>query len=128
MEDHCRALDCVITKGKPGETYNVGGNNEVKNIDLVKLLCDLMDELAPNLPVSPAQELITFVKDRAGHDRRYAIDASKIRQDLGWEPTVTVETGLRKTIQWYLTNEQWWRPLLTSEYQSYYQSVYGGWC
>ena len=126
VEDHCRALDCVITKGKPGETYNVGGNNEVKNIDLVKLLCDLMDELAPNLPVSPAQELITFVKDRAGHDRRYAIDASKIRQDLGWEPTVTVETGLRKTIQWYLTNEQWWRPLLTSEYQSYYQSVYGG--
>ncbi len=126
VEDHCRALDCVLTQGKAGETYNVGGNNEVKNIELVTLLCELMDDLAPDLPVRPAKDLITFVKDRPGHDRRYAIDASKIRRDLGWEPTVTVTEGLQKTIAWYLGNEAWWKPLLSQEYQDYYQSVYGG--
>ena len=122
--DHCRALDTVIQQGKPGETYNIGGNNEVKNIDLVKMLCQLMDELAPSLPVSPAEELITFVKDRPGHDRRYAIDASKIRTELGWEPSVTVEEGLRQTVRWYLKNRHWWEPLLSQEYQEYYQKVY----
>ncbi|MGA1621976.1 MAG: dTDP-glucose 4,6-dehydratase [Synechocystis sp.] len=125
VEDHCRALDRVITHGQPGETYNVGGNNEVKNIELVTMLCDLMDEIAPNLPVQPAKSLITFVKDRPGHDRRYAIDASKIRRELGWEPAVTVEQGLRKTIEWYLGHEDWWKPLLSEQYQNYYQSVYG---
>ena len=122
--DHCRALDRVIHQGKPGETYNIGGNNEVKNLDLVHLLCQLMDELAPDLPVKPSAKLITFVPDRPGHDRRYAIDASKIKQELGWAPQVTVEEGLRLTVQWYLEHQDWWRPLLSPEYQSYYQQVY----
>ncbi|NCR72156.1 MAG: dTDP-glucose 4,6-dehydratase [Microcystis aeruginosa LG13-12] len=125
VRDHCQALDTVIHKGKAGETYNIGGNNEVKNIDLVRMLCELMDELAPDLPVKPAQNLITFVKDRPGHDRRYAIDASKIRTELGWQPQETVEGGLRKTIQWYLDHRDWWQPLLSKEYQEYYGKVYG---
>lgn len=125
VRDHCQALDTVIHKGKAGETYNIGGNNEVKNIDLVRMLCELMDELAPDLPVKPAQNLITFVKDRPGHDRRYAIDASKIRAELGWQPQETVEGGLRKTIQWYLDHRDWWQPLLSKEYQEYYGKVYG---
>jgi dTDP-glucose 4,6-dehydratase len=124
VEDHCRALDTVIHKGQPGETYNIGGNNEVKNLDLVKLLCELMDELATDIPVKPSSQLITFVKDRLGHDRRYAIDASKISTELGWTPQVTVEEGLRKTVRWYLDNQQWWQPLLSKEYQAYYQRVY----
>ncbi|NEO71350.1 dTDP-glucose 4,6-dehydratase [Moorena sp. SIO3H5] len=122
--DHCRALDVVIHKGQPGETYNIGGNNEVKNLDLVHQICELMNELAPDLPVAPAQELITFVKDRPGHDRRYAIDATKIKTELGWEPTETLAGGLRKTIEWYLSNRDWWQPLLSQEYQAYYQKVY----
>jgi dTDP-glucose 4,6-dehydratase len=122
--DHCSALDVVLHQGDPGETYNVGGNNEVKNIDLVHKLCDLMNELAPHLPVRPSQELITFVKDRPGHDRRYAIDATKIRTELGWTPTQTVESGLRQTVEWYLTHRDWWQPLLSEEYQAYYQQVY----
>ena len=125
VRDHCQALDTVIHKGKAGETYNIGGNNEVKNIDLVRMLCELMDELAPDLPVKPAQNLITFVKDRPGHDRRYAIDATKIRTELGWQPQETVEGGLRKTIQWYLDHRDWWQPLLSKEYQEYYGKVYG---
>lgn len=124
VEDHCRALDTVIHQGEPGQTYNIGGNNEVKNIDLVHLICQLMDELATDLPVKPSQKLITFVKDRPGHDRRYAIDASKIKQELGWTPQVTIEEGLRKTVQWYLDNQNWWQPLLSSEYKQYYQQVY----
>ncbi|MEO0835116.1 MAG: dTDP-glucose 4,6-dehydratase [Cyanobacteria bacterium J06642_3] len=124
VEDHCRALDQVITEGTPGETYNIGGNNEVKNLDLVKLICSLMDELATDIPVRPASQLITFVKDRLGHDRRYAINASKIETELGWTPQVTVEEGLRRTVQWYLANEQWWQPLLSEEYQAYYQKAY----
>jgi dTDP-glucose 4,6-dehydratase len=125
VRDHCQALDTVINQGKAGETYNIGGNNEVKNIDLVMMLCELMNELAPDLPVKPAQNLITFVKDRPGHDRRYAIDASKIRTELGWQPQETVEGGLRKTIQWYLDHRDWWQPLLSKEYQEYYGKVYG---
>jgi dTDP-glucose 4,6-dehydratase len=123
--DHCCALDAVIHRGRPGETYNIGGNNEVKNIDLVHRLCELMDELAPELPVRPAKQLITFVKDRPGHDRRYAIDAAKMRQELGWTPQETLSSGLRKTIEWYLNNRDWWQPLLSQEYQEYYQKAYG---
>ncbi|GGA16546.1 dTDP-glucose 4,6-dehydratase [Okeania sp. KiyG1] len=122
--DHCRALDTVIHKGKPGETYNIGGNNEVKNIDLVRMLCQIMDELATDLPVQPCEKLITFVKDRPGHDRRYAIDATKIKTELGWQPSVTVEEGLRQTVDWFLNNRNWWEPLLSEEYQAYYQKVY----
>lgn len=124
VKDHCTALDTVIQRGIPGETYNVGGNNEVKNIDLVHKICDLMDEMASNLPVRPSRELITFVKDRAGHDRRYAIDSTKIQSELGWKPSVTVDEGLRQTLEWFLSNEDWWRPLLSDEYQAYYQKVY----
>ena len=122
--DHCHALDVAIHHGEPGETYNIGGNNEVKNIDLVKMLCQLMDELVPNLPVSPSHQLITFVKDRPGHDRRYAIDATKIKAQLDWVPTVTVEEGLRRTVEWYLNHRDWWEPLLSEEYQKYYRQVY----
>ncbi|MBD2740595.1 dTDP-glucose 4,6-dehydratase [Coleofasciculus sp. FACHB-1120] len=122
--DHCSALDVVIHHGKLGETYNIGGNNEVKNIDLVNMLCHLMDELAPNLPVHPCKKLIAFVKDRPGHDRRYAIDSTKLKTQLGWTPSVTVEEGLRRTVEWYLTHRDWWEPLLSEEYQAYYRQVY----
>ena len=124
VADHCRALDAVIRQGKPGETYNIGGNNEVKNIDLVHLMCDLMDELAPELPVRPCRQLITFVKDRPGHDRRYAIDATKITTELAWTPRETITSGLRHTVQWYLAHSDWWQPLLSAQYQTYYQQVY----
>ncbi|MGD1715749.1 dTDP-glucose 4,6-dehydratase [Dapis sp. BLCC M172] len=122
--DHCRALDTVIHKGQPGKTYNVGGNNEVKNIDLVRMLCQIMDELGNDLPVQPCEKLITFVKDRPGHDRRYAIDATKIKTELGWQPSVTVEEGLSQTVEWFLNNRDWWEPLLSEEYQTYYKQVY----
>jgi dTDP-glucose 4,6-dehydratase len=128
VEDHCSGIDVAIHKGRPGEAYNIGGNNEVRNLDLVKLLCELMDELAPqygwNLPQQPSSNLITFVTDRPGHDRRYAINAEKIRTELGWAPSVTVEEGLRRTVTWYLTNRSWWEPLLSADYQTYYQKMY----
>jgi len=110
--DHCRALDVVIHQGKPGENYNIGGNNEVENISLVQNLCEIMNELAPDLPVYPAEKLITFVKDRPGHDRRYAINANKLKTELGWTPSVTITEGLRLTVEWYLSNPDWWKPLL----------------
>ncbi|MBD2257262.1 dTDP-glucose 4,6-dehydratase [Pseudanabaena sp. FACHB-2040] len=125
VEDHCRAIDRVLHQAQPGETYNIGGQAEVKNIDLVHTLCDLMDELAEDLPVRPCRDLITFVKDRPGHDRRYAMDITKIQTQLGWSPSVTLEQGLRQTVQWYLTHRDWWMPLLSAEYQSYYRKIYG---
>jgi len=112
VADHCEAIATVLQKAAPGETYNIGGNNQVKNIDIVQQLCDLMDELTDELPVSPARELITFVTDRPGHDRRYAMDSSKLQRELGWQPQYDFATGLAQTAQWYLANEAWWRPLL----------------
>ncbi|WP_071189701.1 dTDP-glucose 4,6-dehydratase [Trichormus sp. NMC-1] len=124
VNDNCRALDVIIHQGKPGENYNIGGNNEVENISLVKTLCQIMDELAPDLPVRPSEKLITFVKDRPGHDRRYAINAHKLKTELGWSPSVTITEGLRITVQWYLKNHHWWKPLLSEEYQDYYRQNY----
>ncbi len=125
VEDHCHALATILDRGIPGETYCIGGNNEVRNLDLVQQLCDLMDELAPDLPVRPARSLITFVPDRPGHDRRYAIDSSKLQQQLGWQPSVTVAAGLRRTVEWYLTHRDWWQPLLSDQYRAYYAQQYG---
>ncbi|MFM7677199.1 MAG: dTDP-glucose 4,6-dehydratase [Synechococcus sp.] len=125
VEDHCRALERVLLAGEPGRTYCIGGNNEVANLDLVHLLCDLMDELAPQLPQRPSRQLIRFVADRPGHDRRYAIDASRIRRELGWEPQVSVAEGLRRTVTWYLANRSWWEPLLSPAYTGYLEAQYG---
>ncbi|MGY8810608.1 MAG: dTDP-glucose 4,6-dehydratase [Pseudomonadales bacterium] len=119
VEDHARALVEVLTRGEVGETYNIGGHNEKRNIEVVQSICELLEELAPDKPagVSRYSDLITFVKDRPGHDTRYAIDASKIQNDLGWEPSETFESGLRKTVEWYLDNRQWWERVLSGDYQ-----------
>ena len=123
VEDHARALVQVATIGKIGETYNIGGHNEKQNIEVVKTLCLLLEELAPNKPEGVAQysDLITYVTDRPGHDARYAIDASKIYKELGWKPEETFETGLRKTVQWYLDNKEWWQAILDGSYRKYNQ-------
>lgn len=110
VEDHADALLLVLEKGELGRSYNIGGENEAKNIDLVRTICAHMDRLRPES--APHDRLITFVTDRPGHDRRYAIDPTRIRTELGWRPSVTVEEGLAKTVEWYLENEDWWRPLL----------------
>lgn len=115
VEDHCRALDMVLHKGKVGEVYNIGGSNERTNLEIVKLI---LKELGK------PESLITFVKDRPGHDRRYAIDASKIKRELGWEPQVNFEEGMKKTIEWYLNNRQWWQAIISGEYMEYYQRMY----
>ena len=119
VEDHARALVKVALEAKDGETYNIGGHNEVKNIDVVKTLCALLEDLVPNKPkgVEKYEDLITYVKDRPGHDVRYAIDASKIQRDLGWVPEETFETGLRKTVEWYLSNQTWWQRVLDGDYR-----------
>ena len=122
--DHARAIDTIFTKGKPGETYNVGGFNEYTNIDLIHLLCDLMDEKLGR-PAGTSRKLITFVKDRPGHDRRYAIDAGKINRELGWKPSVNFSEGLSKTIDWYLENEEWLNNVTSGDYQKYYEKMYG---
>lgn len=122
--DHCQALDIVINHGNPGETYNIGGNNEVENIQIVQTLCQMIDELSPALPVRPAEKLITFVKDRPGHDWRYAINANKIKTQLGWTPSVTITEGLRLTVEWYLNHRDWWEPLLSKEYHDFYRKNY----
>jgi dTDP-glucose 4,6-dehydratase len=121
--DHAIAIDLVFHKGKNHETYNIGGFNEWKNIDLVKILCQQMDEKLER-PSGTSQKLITYVKDRPGHDLRYAIDASKINKELGWSPTVTFEQGLSETIDWYLNNEDWLDSVTSGNYQNYYKSVY----
>ncbi len=121
--DHARAIDTVFHNGKNGETYNIGGFNEWQNIELVKLLCEKMDEKLGREPGTSAQ-LITYIKDRPGHDRRYAIDATKIKTELGWEPSVTFEEGLAKTIDWYLANEEWLNHVTSGDYQNYYNTQY----
>jgi len=119
VEDHARALYLVVTQGKIGETYNIGGFNEKQNIQVVRIICELLEELAPNKPQGIAHyaDLITHVTDRAGHDVRYAIDASKIQRELGWTPQETFESGIRKTVQWYLDNPSWWQRVLDGSYK-----------
>ena len=119
VEDHARALYKVAIDGLEGETYNIGGHNEKTNLTVVHTICDLLEELAPNKPegISKYRDLITFVKDRPGHDLRYAIDATKIKDELGWVPQETFETGMQKTVEWYLNNEQWWARVLSGDYQ-----------
>lgn len=115
VEDHCRAIDLIIRKGKVGEVYNVGGHNEMRNIDIVKLICQELGKL---------ESLITHVTDRKGHDRRYAIDPEKIHRELGWLPETKFADGIKKTIQWYLTHQKWWEDIISGEYQNYYQKMY----
>ena len=116
VKDHCDAIDTVLRQGQIGETYNIGGNTEIRNIDIVKSICFILDELRPRSNGDPYKNLITYVKDRPGHDYRYAIDASKIKNDLGWKPKETFETGIRKTIKWYLDNEVWWKRIQNGTY------------
>ncbi|NHF59075.1 dTDP-glucose 4,6-dehydratase [Flavobacteriaceae bacterium TP-CH-4] len=123
VEDHAAAIDLVFHKGKNHETYNIGGFNEWQNIDLVRLLCKLMDQKLDR-PSGASEKLITYVKDRPGHDLRYAIDASKIKKELGWEPSVTFEEGLERTIDWYLSNEDWLHHVTSGDYQQYYAKMY----
>lgn len=138
VDDHCRGIDLVLQKGKPGEVYNIGGNNEWKNIDIVKLVCRLVDDCftkdnqlgkrfmrAPFNDGQMAESLITFVKDRPGHDRRYAINATKSQAELGYEPQNTFESGIQKTVQWYLDNEEWWRHVIDGSYQQWIAEQYG---
>ena len=117
VDDHCDAIHKIIEKGEIGETYNVGGNNEIKNINIVKTICNLLDNIRPSENLKSYQELITFVKDRPGHDFRYAIDSSKLQNKLGWSPKETFETGIRKTIEWYLENITWWQDIQNNTYQ-----------
>ncbi len=123
VEDHAKAIDVIFHKGETGEVYNIGGNNEWKNIDLVNLLCKIMDQKLGRVPGS-CSKLITFVKDRPGHDLRYAIDSSKLQKTLGWSPSVTFEKGLEKTVDWYLDNQEWLNHVTSGQYLNYYQNMY----
>lgn len=124
VEDHARALYKVVTEGVVGETYNVGGHNEKQNIEVVKTICKILDELKPQANGQAYESLITFVKDRPGHDLRYAIDATKIQNELGWTPAETFETGIRKTVEWYLNNQEWVAHIQSGEYQSWLEKQY----
>ena len=115
VEDHARALRLVLEKGKTGESYNIGGHNERTNIEVVRTICSLLDELHPQ--GAPHDRLITFVTDRPGHDKRYAIDAGKIERELGWRPQETFESGLRRTVEWYLANRSWWGAIIDGSYR-----------
>jgi len=124
VKDHCSAIRCVLEKGKLGEVYNVGGWNEKANLDIVHIVCALLDELRPRADGKSYQEQISFVTDRPGHDRRYAIDARKIERELGWKPAETFETGIRKTVQWYLDNQGWVRNVLSGNYRQWVEKNY----
>ena len=117
VEDHCKAIDLIVHKGREGEVYNIGGHNEMRNIDIVKLICKYLGK---------PESLITYVTDRKGHDMRYAIDPTKIHNELGWLPETKFEDGLKKTIDWYLNNQEWWKTIISGEYQDYYERMYGG--
>ncbi|MBR6985675.1 MAG: dTDP-glucose 4,6-dehydratase [Ruminococcus sp.] len=116
VEDHCRAVDLIIQKGRVGEVYNIGGNTEMKNIDIVKLICKALGR---------SEELIVHVEDRKGHDRRYAIDHSKLSSELGWKPLTDFGEGIKNTIEWYVEHREWWEPVISGEYQRYYEKMYG---
>jgi dTDP-glucose 4,6-dehydratase len=123
--DHCSAIRRVLEAGRPGETYNIGGRSEMANIHLVQQLCELLDELSPGSPVRPHAKLITYVADRPGHDRRYAIDARKIQRELGWRPTETFQSGLRRTVQWYIDNPEWIAGVTSGRYRQWLDLNYG---
>jgi dTDP-glucose 4,6-dehydratase len=124
VEDHARAIDKILREGRTGQTYNIGGHNEWKNIDLIRLLCKIMDKKLER-PHGTSEKLIRFVKDRAGHDQRYAIDASKLQQELGWKPSLVFEEGLEHTVDWYLGNKDWLSQVISKEYLNYYKEQYG---
>lgn len=123
VEDHCEAIAAVLKNGSPGETYNIGGWNEKPNIDIVRTICDLVDEMSPRLD-KPRRDLITYVKDRPGHDRRYAMNATKIARELGWKPKETFESGIRKTVRWYLENSEWVKDVTSGSYRQWIESHY----
>jgi dTDP-glucose 4,6-dehydratase len=125
VEDHASAIDIIFHKGRAGETYNIGGNNEWKNIDLIRLLCKIMDKKL-NRPAGTSEKLITYVKDRPGHDLRYAIDSSKLQKELGWSPIPEFAVGLEKTVDWYLSNSKWLENILSGDYGKYYENMYTG--
>ena len=123
VEDHARAIDLIFHKGRIAETYNIGGFNEWKNIDLIKVIVRTVDRLLGN-PEGESEKLITYVTDRAGHDLRYAIDSRKLKNELGWEPSLQFEEGIEKTVRWYLENQEWMDHITSGEYEKYYESMY----
>ena len=125
VEDHARAIDVIFHKAAPGTTYNIGGHNEWKNIDLIRLLCKIMDQKLGRED-GTSEKLITYVTDRAGHDLRYAIDSTKLQKELGWVPSLQFEEGLEKTVEWYLANEEWLNDVTSGNYQAYYEEQYAG--
>jgi len=124
VEDHCSAIRCVLRDGRPGETYNIGGHSERRNIDVVRTICMVLDELRPDSPHRPHADLIEFVTDRPGHDRRYAIDSSRIERELGWQPQVTFEAGIRNTVEWYLQHQDWVNDVTTGSYRDWIETQY----
>ena len=124
VEDHCRAIRTVLARGRTGATYNIGGRNQKRNMEIVETICAILDELRPADPVVPHSRLIKMVTDRPGHDRRYAIDAAKIEQELGWRPQETFESGIRKTVQWYLANPAWVQDVTSGSYRQWIQTQY----